>query len=84
MKFPGHTLIWWAVPRSGPAGTFASQWAKRLGKAILIYAEASRTANSAAALFESLSRLPEAELVRRGMTRRDINRQVFDHLTRHS
>lgn len=79
MQFPSHTLI--SAPSMAGSGAFAPDRVDRLGKVIVIYAEAFRRANSAAALYEGLSRLPNADLARDGMTRGDVNREVFNHLT---
>ena len=49
-------------------------------EAIAIYAAANRNGYAAVALYDDLSRLSDAELARRGLTRADILRQVFQEL----
>jgi hypothetical protein len=79
MEYPSQNFIV-APSTADSAAAFIADWVARLGDGILVWAEASRSANSAAVLYDSLSRLPDLELARRGMTRCDVNRQVFDHL----
>ena len=56
--------------------------AKRLGACIVELIDASADAYAAAALNAELSRLSDVELRRRGMSRGDLHRCVFETLTR--
>jgi hypothetical protein len=69
--------------RSAPAGPVRalSRFARRLYRAISAYFLAQLDAHAATAMYEQLSRLSDAELARRGMTRADLHRHVFEHLT---
>ncbi len=78
MEYPSHALI--AAPSMSGSGAFASDRVHRLGKVIVIYVEAFRRANSAAALCESLSGLRAADLAGYGVARSDLGRHVFRHL----
>jgi hypothetical protein len=50
-------------------------------RAMVAYMSACRDAYAAAAIYEQLSRLSDAELSRRGMTRDDLRYQLVDRLT---
>jgi hypothetical protein len=69
------TSIGWAL--SG-----ARDQAKRLGARIVELIEARADAFAAAALYEALSKLSDAELGRRGIPRGDLHRHVFEALTK--
>jgi hypothetical protein len=56
--------------------------AGRLGARIIEFIDARARAYAAAALYGELSRLSDAELDRRGISRRDLHRCVFEALTR--
>lgn len=57
---------------------------KRVCSAIGVYITAYMDAQAAAALYENLSKLSDAELARRGLSRADLRAQVHERLTTHS
>jgi hypothetical protein len=72
------------VARTSIGWTFgqARDQAKRFSARIVELVEARADAYAAAALYEQLSRLSNAELERRGIPRRELHRHVFETLTR--
>ena len=55
--------------------------AKQLWVAIGSYYVAQLNAYAATTMYEQLSRLSDAELTRRGMSRNDLHRHVFERMT---
>ena len=64
----------------GHARDTAMRLAARIVAILAVYADAW----AAAGLYEELSRLPDAELQRRGVPRDALNRFVFEIVTRHT
>jgi hypothetical protein len=60
----------------------ARDQAKRLGARIVKLIEARADACAAAAVYEQLSRLSNAELERRGISRGELHRCIFETLTK--
>ena len=55
---------------------------RRLGAHIVEFIDACADAYAAAALYEKLSKLSNAELERRGTSRGDLHRCIFETLTK--
>ncbi|HWE20265.1 MAG TPA: hypothetical protein VG758_24325 [Hyphomicrobiaceae bacterium] len=73
-----------AAPSAGLIVGHASGTAKRLAARIVDLLAVCVDAWAAAGLYEELSRLPDAELERRGIPRDGLNRCVFEIVTRHT
>jgi hypothetical protein len=69
------TSIGWALAP-------ARDQVKRLGARIVAFIDARADAYAAAALYEKLSKLSNAELERRGIPRGELHRCIFETLTR--
>jgi len=69
------TSIGWALAP-------ARDQVKRLGARIVAFIDARADAYAAAALYEKLSKLSNAELERRGIPRGEVHRCIFETLTR--
>jgi hypothetical protein len=66
----------------GWALSWSHDEARRFGARIIRFIDACAHAYSAAALYEELSRLSNAELERRGIPRAELHRCVFEALTK--
>jgi len=71
----GTTSTGWTFDR-------AREYARRLGTRIIEFIDAGADGYAAAALYEELSRLSDAELDRRGIPRGDVHQHVFETLNR--
>jgi len=63
-------------------GARLSSWFESLRAHIVAWASTCADSYAATAMYEQLSRLSDAELGRRGITRGDLHRWVFDELAR--
>jgi hypothetical protein len=72
-----------ASPQLAPVALIPSisNFARRLWAAVGTYYVARLDAYAAAAMYEQLSRLSDAELSRRGMTKSDLHGHVFERMT---
>lgn len=76
-----HTNIL-TLSTSPDAPAHLSGWLESLRACIVGWATTWADAYAAAALYEQLSRLSDAELERRGIPRGDLHRRAFETLTR--
>jgi len=77
-----HTNLQVAGNRIGWVLSWSHDEARRLGARIGKVLDAWADAYAAAALYEHLSRLSDAELERRGIPRGDLHRCIFETLTK--
>jgi hypothetical protein len=62
-------------------GGYAADATTRLARLVATYWSVHHRSRAARALHVELSRLSDAELARRGLTRSDMNKLVFENLT---